>query len=197
MDAERPSAPGPRRTYPVSASRSSSRTVPDEVRPSTCRSRSTDGRSRKCRRAASAAGAESARPAAAAVASPIWSATTSARAPNTFAGRSRLACSVKLVVETEAPWRGGRRHCLARARQAGQAAGPRALDDLPARARLAVDEVAISTEHEASVYARDLALDALEPGVHGRAVRPVAHNSVPPCLAGNVARHAEGDSCPR
>lgn len=87
-DRVRPSGPAERVTKPCASRRSTSRTTPDGVRPSTECRRSSDGRSRKWVRADSAVAPETDCPVAWAAAAVIWSATTRARAPRTLASAS-------------------------------------------------------------------------------------------------------------
>src|SRR5215472_5498431 len=178
-EVERPSAPGPRCTYPDSAILSTSRTVPEDVSPSTWRSRSTVGRSRKFSSAESAAAPDSGRPPASAIASAIRSAITSDRAPSRFAVWSRTPSSAKLVVQavgaTGLPRPG---HGDAGPRQPGQVPAARAHDDPPGGARLTAVVAAVSDHDTGTGPPGDLPGEPLQAGVLGGAVLAVVHQRI-------------------
>ena len=96
----RPSRPATRRTWPAASSRSTRRTVPEWVRPRTCRSRSMDGSGgRTCTSADSAVAPLSAWAAAPSTASAIRSVRTRASAPRTLAARAGSGPSGEQVVK--------------------------------------------------------------------------------------------------
>src|SRR2546430_3655559 len=193
-EVERPSSPGPRCTYPSSANRSTSRTVPDDVSPSTWRSRSTVGRSRKGSSAEGVAAADSGRPPASAITSAIRSAITRERAPSRFAAWSSPppGASAELVVKAvRAAGLPGGRHRGAGALQPGQVATARARDDPPGGTRLAAVVAAVGDHDAGAGPPGDLPGEPLQAGVLGRAVLPVVHERVRDQVTCEVAAELE------